>query len=199
MNNYKLRVKHFLKQNQLDYLPPFRHYPTVREVNVVDKSIMPFSYNDSSWWFEFLITNFTYFVLLFYFYLVCKNRPLDLFRCEQLRQRYFYDQYQGRCKMFWGCGPFPSEYTANNFDSITTCVDTCYTRYAIDPVCYKPANMLKNCIKEERRFFFDRQQQRCVPFRGCSLGYRLGNNFATAHECNSRCAGLMQPKITDLH
>uniref|UniRef100_L7LTN2 Putative pentalaris n=1 Tax=Rhipicephalus pulchellus TaxID=72859 RepID=L7LTN2_RHIPC len=103
--------------------------------------------------------------------------PMDPGRCNNdTQERYYYNSQTGLCEIFeyGGC-----EGNENNFAELQSCKTRC------EDVCSQPKDP-GPCYSYLRRFFYDKSQDRCLPFifGGC-LGN--GNNFYTSAQCNRHC------------
>lgn len=91
-------------------------------------------------------------------------------------ERYYFNAQTGLCETFeyGGC-----EGNENNFPDLDSCKQRC------EDVCSQPKDE-GPCYAYLRRFYYDRDQDRCLPFifGGC-LGN--GNNFYTSAQCNRHC------------
>ncbi|XP_037560598.1 papilin-like isoform X1 [Dermacentor silvarum] len=103
--------------------------------------------------------------------------PMDPGRCNNdTQERYYYNSQTGLCETFeyGGC-----EGNENNFAELESCKTRC------EDVCSQPQDP-GPCYAYLRRFYYDKIQDRCLPFifGGC-LGN--GNNFYTSAQCNRHC------------
>ncbi|XP_054920042.2 papilin-like isoform X5 [Dermacentor andersoni] len=103
--------------------------------------------------------------------------PMDPGRCNNdTQERYYYNSQTGLCETFeyGGC-----DGNENNFVELDSCKARC------EDVCSQPQDP-GPCYAYLRRFYYDKSQDRCLPFifGGC-LGN--GNNFYTSAQCNRHC------------
>uniref|UniRef100_A0A131Z2W5 Pancreatic trypsin inhibitor n=1 Tax=Rhipicephalus appendiculatus TaxID=34631 RepID=A0A131Z2W5_RHIAP len=103
--------------------------------------------------------------------------PMDPGHCNNdTQERYYYNSQTGLCEIFeyGGC-----EGNENNFAEVESCKTRC------EDVCSQPQDP-GPCYAYLRRFYYDKSQDRCLPFifGGC-LGN--GNNFYTNAQCNRHC------------
>ncbi|XP_077561734.1 papilin-like isoform X10 [Haemaphysalis longicornis] len=103
--------------------------------------------------------------------------PVDSSRCSNTTvERYYFNSQTGLCETFdyGGC-----EGNGNSFPDLDLCKKRC------EGVCSQPQDP-GPCYAYLRRFYYDRDQDRCLPFifGGC-LGN--GNNFYTSAQCNRHC------------
>ncbi|XP_076360877.1 papilin-like isoform X2 [Tachypleus tridentatus] len=119
------------------------------------------------------------------------NLPKDPGPCKWYIRRYYYSPYYNQCLQFTygGCGG-----NENNFDTKKDCENYC-KKETIPPgpywiiyerdVCSQPKDS-GPCYAYIPRYYYDRSQQRCVPFiyGGCRGN---DNNFETIEECENRC------------
>uniref|UniRef100_A0A224YCP3 Pancreatic trypsin inhibitor n=1 Tax=Rhipicephalus zambeziensis TaxID=60191 RepID=A0A224YCP3_9ACAR len=103
--------------------------------------------------------------------------PMDPGHCNNdTQERYYYNSQTGLCEIFeyGGC-----EGNENNFAELESCKTRC------EDVCSQPQDP-GPCYAYLRRFYYDKSQDRCLPFifGGC-LGN--GNNFYTSAQCNRHC------------
>ncbi len=106
-------------------------------------------------------------------------------------ERWFHHAESGECRMFnWGgCGG-----NDNNFSSREKCEGYCgvekkekKTEEEEDgDVCHQPV-VKGRCKGYFEKFYFDQESGRCEKFvyGGCGGN---GNNFASAEECQKKCA-----------
>ncbi|XP_058060218.1 papilin [Anopheles bellator] len=101
--------------------------------------------------------------------------------CQPYQRRFYFDAQTGVCTLFTytGCGG-----NQNNFQTEESCQQACGS---VQNVCDLPQEQ-GDCANSEERWYFDRRDQRCLPFSYSGCGGN-GNNFHGQQDCERQCAG----------
>lgn len=108
--------------------------------------------------------------------------PKDPGSCFNFTQRFYYDDEVRHCKEFnyGGC-----KGNQNNFLTLEECKTKCgfHEGWTLPDIC-RNAVPKRKCTFIKQLFTFSVKENRCVPYKGCSIH---GNSFKTKRDCLDVC------------